>query len=98
MKHLLFASLLFSTSLFAHAGQTNNPAECLEMYRTYLMDQNTSESQAKDVPLNFTHTCLPDSASSKNPQYIKLMQLMQGDKQIAALESRLLERGFIDSM
>jgi len=41
--------------------------------------------------------CLPDSARSENPQYIKLMQLMEDDKQVVALEAHLLERGFVDS-
>lgn len=98
MKHLLLASFLLSTTVIAYAGQTNTPGECLEMYRTYLMDQNSRELQSKDVPLDYTNSCLPDSASRENPQYHKLMQLMEDDKQIVALEARLLERGFINAM
>ena len=98
MKRLLFVPFLLSTTFIAHAEQTNSPGECLEMYRTYLMDQSSRESQPMDVPLDFTNVCLPDYARSENLKYIKLMQLMEDDKQIVALEARLLERGFIDPM
>ncbi|RKZ69307.1 MAG: hypothetical protein DRQ44_03220 [Gammaproteobacteria bacterium] len=97
MKHLLFVPFLLATAFIAHAGQSNSPGECLEMYRTYLIDQNAKASQSESVPLSFMDKCLPDSARSENPQYIKLMQLMEDDKQVVALEAHLLERGFVDS-
>lgn len=98
MKHLLFVPFLLSITSIAHAGQTNSPDDCLEMYRTYLVDQNSRKLQPQEVPHAFTDICLPDTARSEDPQYSKLMQLMQDDKQIVALEARFLERGFINPM
>ena len=97
MKHLLFVPFLLSIAFIAHAGQSNSPGECLEMYRIYLIDQNAKAAQPQNVPLSFMDECLPDSARSENPQYIKLMQLMEEDKQVVALEARLLERGFVNT-
>lgn len=83
MKKLLMSFFILVLSNPVLANPNRNPSECLQMYRHYLNDQNTSRSQLMD----FIDDCMPSRhAVSDEPQHRKLLQVIYGKKKITTVK------------
>ena len=86
MRYIFIA--LFLTSFTIHADQTYNNDECLELYRTFLVDFNVTKSQPDTLMNHFADMCKSGDAYSDI-----LLMAMATDDVILSLEARLVEQG-----
>ena len=86
MRYIFLSLLLISFTV--QADQTFNNDECLEIYRSFLIDFNVSKTHPDAQMLYFADMCKSGDEYSD-----KLLMAMGTDETILALEARLVEQG-----
>ena len=67
------------------ANPATSTSECLQMYRNYLNDHNTSRSEIK----NYLENCLPTAnpATTDEPLHRKLLQIVDEEQHIITVKA-----------
>lgn len=97
MKSLFMLLMLFVITDPVLAAQPDSPAKCLHKYRTQLNDLSASEVQPQALLLYFSNMCMPEAARSEDPQYFKLLQIMDDDEPVITIEAGLSRQGLMNS-
>jgi hypothetical protein len=89
MKYIFMLLILFVTIDPVLAEQAEKPGKCLDRYRTYLNDFEPGQSQPRALLLYFSNICMPESAHSEDPHYLKLLQRMDEERQVITIHASL---------
>jgi len=89
MKYIFMLLILFVTTDPVLADKADKPGKCLDRYRTYLNDSELGQSQPRALLLYFSNMCMPESAHSEDPHYLKLLQRMDDEQQDITIHASL---------
>jgi len=97
MKYIFMLLILFLVATPVLADHADKPGKCLDMYRTYFNKFEVSQSQPAALLLYFSNICMPESAHSAEPQYFKLLQRMDDDRQVITIHASISRQALMGS-
>ena len=91
MKYLFFSLLLLSIP--AHADKIYSNQECLQMYRSIVIDFAAGKVPPREMMFYYGQMCAP--ANKNNPEHRTLINAVLSDELAVAIKAKLAEQDII---